>query len=240
MFIFREFFMNQKMTRYRARNNQGFTLVEIAIVLIIIGALLGGVFQGTKLIDNAKVRKAVGELEGVAIAFRVYQDKYGSIPGDDGDLAALKARGGDWAFVTTVGALGTVLNTVLDVDSGSVFNTGADVKEETVAFWQQLRAEGLILGDPSAEGSDAYPTNAFGGLIGVAGATNINFLGGMPGVKVCMSNIPGDAAISIDAKLDDGKSNTGRIRGAVASNNSVNDSAGSYSNVGIFSICMRM
>ena len=181
------------------------------------------------------MRKAIGELEGVAIAFRVYQDKYGSIPGDDGDLTALQARGGDWAFVTVAGNE----DGDLDVDNGNVF-TSDTVPVETVGFWQQLRAEGLILGDPSAAGSDAYPTNAFGGLIGVAGNTNSGFLGEMSGVKVCMKNIPGDAAISIDAKLDDGKSTTGRIRGAVDSSNSVGQSADSYSNVGIFSICMRM
>ena len=77
----------------------GFTLVEIAIVLVIVGLLLAGVLKGQELIENSRVKAAAGEMNGVSAAFNAYRDRFRTLPGDDGpNAAALQARGpGMWS-----------------------------------------------------------------------------------------------------------------------------------------------
>jgi len=62
---------------------QGFTLVEIAIVLVIIGLLLGGVLKGQALIDSAKVKNIIQQSTSLSAAVNAYQDKFRALPGDD-------------------------------------------------------------------------------------------------------------------------------------------------------------
>src|SRR3954469_12827463 len=63
--------------------NQGFTLVEIAIVLVIIGLLLGGILKGQEMITQAKIKNLINDFNGLADAMYSYQDRYDAIPGDD-------------------------------------------------------------------------------------------------------------------------------------------------------------
>jgi prepilin-type N-terminal cleavage/methylation domain-containing protein len=60
----------------------GFTLIEIAIVLVIIGLLLGGVLKGQELITGARVRNLISQQNGVKAAFFGFQDRYRALPGD--------------------------------------------------------------------------------------------------------------------------------------------------------------
>ena len=69
------------MNTVTTQNQKGFTLVEIAIVLVIIGLLLGGVLKGQELITNSKIKGVTGDLEGIAAAYYAYQDRTGRIPG---------------------------------------------------------------------------------------------------------------------------------------------------------------
>ena len=62
---------------------RGFTLVEIAIVLVIIGLLLGGVLKGQGLIDSAKVKNIIQQANSLSAAVNAYQDKFRALPGDD-------------------------------------------------------------------------------------------------------------------------------------------------------------
>src|SRR5882724_8938540 len=62
--------------------NQGFTLIEIAIVLVIIGLLLGGVLKGQELITSARVRNLISQQDGVKAAFFGFQDRFRALPGD--------------------------------------------------------------------------------------------------------------------------------------------------------------
>jgi prepilin-type N-terminal cleavage/methylation domain-containing protein len=64
------------------RNSKGFTLIEIAIVLVIIGLLLGGVLKGQELITGARVRNLISQQDGVKAAFFGFQDRYRALPGD--------------------------------------------------------------------------------------------------------------------------------------------------------------
>jgi prepilin-type N-terminal cleavage/methylation domain-containing protein len=62
---------------------KGFTLVEIAIVLVIIGLLLGGILKGQEMITQAKIKNVVADFSGISAAYYGYQDRYRAIPGDD-------------------------------------------------------------------------------------------------------------------------------------------------------------
>src|SRR5271170_940160 len=65
------------------RQQSGFTLVEIAIVLVIIGLLLGGILKGQEMITQAKIKNVVSDFNGITAAQYAYQDRYHQLPGDD-------------------------------------------------------------------------------------------------------------------------------------------------------------
>lgn len=71
------------------RSKGGFTLVELAIVLVIIGIILGAVLKGQELINNAKVKRLQNDLKGIEAAMWTYYDRVGRMPGDcnrDGNI----------------------------------------------------------------------------------------------------------------------------------------------------------
>ena len=81
-------------------NQKGFTLVEIAIVLVIIGLLLGGVLKGQELIENSKIKSVSQDFDGISAAYYAYQDRVGRIPGDsdrDGLVDSVTAVSGFWS-----------------------------------------------------------------------------------------------------------------------------------------------
>src|SRR5258707_5247089 len=65
------------------RQQSGFTLVEIAIVLVIIGLLLGGILKGQELINSAKVKNLANDFRVIPTYIYAYQDKFKALPGDD-------------------------------------------------------------------------------------------------------------------------------------------------------------
>src|SRR5262249_51166953 len=65
------------------RTQSGFTLVEIAIVLVIIGLLLGGILQRQEMINQAKIKNVINDFNGITVAISSYQDRYRALPGDD-------------------------------------------------------------------------------------------------------------------------------------------------------------
>ena len=69
----------------------GFTLVEIAIVLVIIGLLLGGILKGQEMITQAKIKNVIADISGVSAAMYGYQDRYRALPGDD-NVAHIRVR----------------------------------------------------------------------------------------------------------------------------------------------------
>ncbi len=229
--------MNKNMS---FKNSQsGFTLVEIAIVLVIIGLLLGGVLKGTELIENAKVKRAVNEMNGVTSAFYAYQDRYQRLPGDDGpNVAALKLRGGAWTTITLAGNNDGILTASL----AQTFTGGGD----GAAFWQHLRAAGFISGDPALAGIFSMPRNAFGGLIGLTTVAVGDPLAPLSGRMICSSQVPGKSAAAIDTSIDDGNANTGKVRGAaagLAGANTVPAAAAIapvYSEASYYTVCVQM
>jgi prepilin-type N-terminal cleavage/methylation domain-containing protein len=188
---------------------RGFTLVEIAIVLVVIGLLLGAILKGQELIDNSRAKNAINEVNGIKAAYNGYIDRYKRVPGDDGPLATLTARGGNWAAVTAAGNN----NGQLAVTAAQTFTAGG----EAAAFFQHLRAAGFLTGDVGAIGAAALPRNAFGGLTGITNAAVHGFT--QPTLMVCQGSVPGKAAATIDAQTDDGNPATGNVRATQGANN---------------------
>src|SRR5437773_11591749 len=82
---------NNKGERPMTKRRQGFTLVEIAIVLVIIGLLLGGILKGQEMITQAKIKNVIADFSGVSAAYHGYQDRYRAIRGDDANAAKRRA-----------------------------------------------------------------------------------------------------------------------------------------------------
>ena len=217
----------------------GFTLVEIAIVLVIIGLLLGGVLKGQEMIENAKIKNGINDLNGVVAAYNSYIDRYKALPGDDGAaagaVALLQARGGPWATITAAGNA----NGVIGATQANVFTAGG----EALAFWQALKAAGFVAGNPADTGVAALPRNAFNGLTGVGAGVGA---AATARFSVCLSQVPGKAARAIDIQLDDGVSNTGSITatvGATGANTApgvVAAAPANYSDASIYTVCRTM
>jgi prepilin-type N-terminal cleavage/methylation domain-containing protein len=189
-------------------NRSGFTLVEIAIVLVIIGLLLGGVFKGQEMITQGRIKAAINDFSGVTAAYYAYLDRYKALPGDD-----IQANS-RWPLLLPSSTSGNGDGTI----SGAYNATGPAVSESQF-FWMHLRAAGLITGSAA---SGAQPLNSAGGIIGVqtgngavpaAEVLESNGAGtGFAGFMICSSGLSDRVAAAVDRQLDDGVPNTGSIR----------------------------
>ncbi|PTN31935.1 prepilin-type N-terminal cleavage/methylation domain-containing protein [Desulfonatronum sp. SC1] len=206
-------------------SQSGFTLVEIAIVLVIIGLLLGGILKGQEMITNSRVKNAINNIQGVTAAVYAYNDRYSALPGDDRNAAP--ARGTAWSSTTPGNG-----NGIIGTATGNPFTTTG----ENLTFWQHLRAAGFITGDPS----EAFrPQNAFGGLMGVATLTTR--LNNMNSRSLCLSQVPGQAAVNIDNQLDDGRPDSGSVRstlGAAGANTNPGAAATAYNEDNVYTVCI--
>ena len=187
----------------------GFTLVEIAIVLVIIGLLLGGILKGQEMITQAKIKNVIADFSGVSAAYHGYQDRYRAIPGDDPNAATR------WA-VAPAATSGNGNGVV-----AGAYNS-ATATDESRLWWDHLRRAGFISGNNTAQ-----PFNALSGFIGVqtgdaaasTGPTMLNATGGtgFVGLIMCSANLPDKIAIAVDTQMDDGASNLGTVRGLLQS-----------------------
>jgi prepilin-type N-terminal cleavage/methylation domain-containing protein len=210
--------MITKINKMQSMKNQqsGFTLVEIAIVLVIIGLLLGGILKGQELINSAKVKNLTAETRNIQTQFYGYQDKFKQLPGDDARVAANLTG-------ATPGTGGTVGNGQIE---GALF-PAASATAESAVFWQHLRLANLASGPTLLTDAQYYPLNANNGRIGVNTATAAQLqIQGMPtgGTQICLSQIPGKFVKQMDTALDDGTNTTGNVR-AVADGAAVNTAA---------------
>ena len=89
----------------------GFTLLEIAIVLIVTGLLLGGILKGQEMITQARIKNVVNDFNGITAAYFAYQDRYRAVPGDDGRHRALGDPSPPAAPRTATGAASSAAST---------------------------------------------------------------------------------------------------------------------------------
>jgi prepilin-type N-terminal cleavage/methylation domain-containing protein len=130
------------MERFRNQQKGGFTLVELALVLVIIGLLITGVLKGEALIQNAKVKKAVNQKDSLTAAFYTYYDRYNWYPGDAP------------ATVTNIPTQGHTDNGDGD---GQI-----DANNERWVLFQDLVLAQIINGGYTGA-ANSVPTNPFGG-----------------------------------------------------------------------------
>jgi prepilin-type N-terminal cleavage/methylation domain-containing protein len=200
----------------------GFTLIEIAIVLVIIGLLLGGVLKGQELINSAKVKNLATDFKNIPVYIYGYQDKFRALPGDDA-AAASHVTG------ATVATLPTTCNNSLQgagpgnscVGNGLLDGkwNSVNTAEEVQLFWQHVRLAGLAPG-PTAGVSDFRPTNASGGFIGIQSGSSSATYSPILDVNsnpirgtyiVCSDGILGKFAKQLDIQMDDGATDTGSM-----------------------------
>lgn len=190
------------------RTQAGFTLIELAIVLVIIGLLLGGVLKGQELINSAKAKNIAGDFKNAQIFIYGYQDKFKALPGDD---AGVVAHVGNLATPATTG--GTVGNARIEGNWNS-----STLTDESALFWQHVRLAGLSTGPTDTADANYLPRNSDNGRIGVQSmGTGFTTITGMTGLYVvCSENIAGRLVKQIDINMDDGNTATGALRAIVS------------------------
>ena len=198
--------------------HKGFTLVEIAIVLVLVGLLIGGVLKGREMITNAKIKRVERDHAGIIAAMQAYRDRYLVLPGDDDRASARFA-------IYTDGVNDPAAADIDGDSSGSVDgNWEAAANTETANFWKHLRAANLI---PGGGDDDTQPTNAYGGNIGLRdGSLTIS------GHAIVFGSIEGPVAKILESQLDDGIPSTGLIQSdltaALMDGNAVSTAGAAY------------
>ncbi len=211
------------------KNNYGFTLVELGIVMLIIGVLAVGILKGRELIVSSRITASISQIQEIDLAFSKFWDKYENIPGDMPNPAArLVNCAGQCAFAGNG-------NNRIDryPDASQILNN------EATSFWAQLAAAGMIEGistNPSAiAGGESHPEFPIGGALRVGNPYNGLFaastsaalrvsgprehylatggnLNSVSGLASATALTP-EWARRIDEKIDDSLPNSGKVLG---------------------------
>lgn len=195
----------KKHNKYK--NQEGFTLIESAIVLVIMGFLIGGILKGRDLIESARLKRVISQLNEYRLAISAFMDKYDALPGDFNKASILIKQG------------------LQDGNgNGIVEGEGLAAGSEALHFWSHLAAAGFI-GSPGLEeeknrgefGKGA-PESAIGG--GFTVENNPRELHGLWFILGKKVGNHGDGGLltplqahSMDKKLDNGHPTSGKVRG---------------------------
>jgi prepilin-type N-terminal cleavage/methylation domain-containing protein len=223
------------MTTQQARTHgkkSGFTLIELSIVLVIIGLIVGGVLVGQDLIKAAELRATIGQLEKYDAAVNTFRGKYNALPGDMNSAASfgfVTASGNGDGLIGTDPAAGQTAGAVDDgtefaLESAAFFSHMADanlISEAINAYagTGTTKTTGYVAADID-EAANFMPVSKLGRgtLVAVRGAAGQNFFFiGVPAVENGVatyadgSQIPVIDAFQIDSKLDDGNPSIGRV-----------------------------
>jgi prepilin-type N-terminal cleavage/methylation domain-containing protein len=182
---------------------RGFTLIEIAIVLVIIGLLLGGVLKGQELITAARVRNLVAQQDGIKAAFFGFQDRYRALPGDYKDAGA---------NINCIGGCPAGNGDGRIVDSGP---------REDIFVWTHLSAAGFLNGSYSATSAasallpDNTPTNPYNTYVRLAYDQDYGTTASPQAFRHNLktgNQVPVQILAEVDRKIDDGNAYSGAFQ----------------------------
>lgn len=185
------------------RSSAGFTLVEIAIVLLILGFLVALVVQGQELIHNARVRSLISQQSAVSTAVLGFQDRFRALPGDYAEAS------------TNIPCTPTCPN-----GNGNSRIEDVGTPREFILVWTHLSAAGFLNAGFSATsgtvtpGPDDSPTNAFGAYVQVIFDSSWGYSGNTArrhNIKTG-NQVPVEILAEVDAKIDDGLPASGRFQ----------------------------
>ncbi len=197
---------NNGLSKVSSKNKQGgFTLIEIAIVLVIIGLLLGGVLKGQELINTARVRALNNTVDGITAAWFSFQDRYRAFPGD--------------YTQATVNLPGITV----DPDGNGNGNGQVDTDPERNNVWVHLEAAGYITGGYNDEtlsvapdyscGVAQCPDNGFGSGMSLShGELRQAQTGTNAHELITGQGIPVEVLAELDRKVDDGQAGSGAMQ----------------------------
>lgn len=203
------------------KNKNGFTLVELSIVLVIIGLLIGGILVGQSLITSAKIGRMVRELQQYEILASQFKGRYKYWPGD--------VPNGYDLFGATCGTNSTAAGGCNGDGNGSLMSANFG---ESSNFWAQLSHAGY-LGDKRFTANNPYwitpgdgsltmpyydkiimwPANFWYQVYGVAASTKNSMNLGLSFVGEARPDMMPADAMSLDAKIDDGLAGKGIVVG---------------------------
>lgn len=225
------------------RTQTGFTLVELAIVMIIIGLLLGGILKGQAMIQSARISGAVQEINAFRTAYLTFQSLYGAKPGDIRDAQTRIQNCNAASNCLNGNGNNIVSGSIADPLDSNFFwlGWGSSTAYENTQFWKHMALADLIVGvnptasDANLEWKQSHPVSRING-----GYTVLNSRCSGPGCTAspqgfvlrlhrCLTcpNIEenlGSAALTsselwrIDMKLDDDSPQTGIVRGFARGN----------------------
>lgn len=224
--------------------NKGFTLIELSIVLVILGLLVGGIVGGKALIHQAELQSVIREVNGIKTAINAFTGQYDSLPGD---FAHASDYWGvfDWGQLN-VGALnGNEDNILGDEEGASAYRhmSLADIIPGTYYGWAHIgNGDGYYM--PSSPTPDEGAINVPGSKLPGGAYVLFNNAWGLNGpatrenfiifANFAIEHVTGTGILiakdakNIDQKLDDGLAGTGKVRAKDNADHSADCSGGYF------------
>lgn len=212
----------------------GFTLVELAIVLMLIGLLIGGILRGQELLMNSRITSTIQQVHSINAATNTFRDSYGGFPGDI--LSPNTRIAGCSTSVacspsSNTGLMNNIVGTNVTTAFNGTYGTATALDTENRRFWSQLAAAHMISGiDPTSTSSliswgEQFPSSKLGGGFHIVHMSTIDLA--LVGHFLVLRNNPssnsaieglGAALISphiaylFDSKMDQGTPSAGDVR----------------------------
>ncbi|MDX2074752.1 MAG: prepilin-type N-terminal cleavage/methylation domain-containing protein [Alphaproteobacteria bacterium] len=147
------------MYHHLTPSRQGFTLLEISIVLAVVALLAAGVTLGRSLVESAALQSVAADYDKYRQAVVSYREKYQELPGDHTNATSLTSTDGGCPDPTASDALTTATcngdgNGVIGDSTGDPLGAFTTYNEPLLA-WQHLMNEGLIAGKYNGRRSTA-------------------------------------------------------------------------------------